>query len=132
MVPRERILAIDRNVGPDDVLDLLRESGYTRLPVFDGELDRIVGILHTKDLFHLYAKERLVILDDAVRPAEEMQPDLPVVDALRRFRRTRKHLAIIRDRGGPVLGVCTLEDVLEEIVGEIEDEFDAPTPAGSE
>ena len=132
MVPRERILAIDRNVGPDDVLDLLRESGYTRLPVFDGELDRIVGILHTKDLFHLYAKERLVILDDAVRPAEEMQPDLPVVDALRRFRRNRKHLAIIRDRGGPVLGVCTLEDVLEEIVGEIEDEFDAPTPAGSE
>ena len=132
MVPRERILAIDRNVGPDEVLDLLRESGYTRLPVYDGELDRIVGILHTKDLFHLYAKERLVILADAVRPAEAMRPDLPVVDALRRFRRNRKHLAIVREKDGPVLGVCTLEDVLEEIVGEIEDEFDAPTPAGSE
>ncbi|MDH3211751.1 MAG: CBS domain-containing protein, partial [Myxococcales bacterium] len=132
MVPRERVLAIDRSVGPEAVLDLLRESGFTRLPVYDGELDRIVGILHTKDLFHLYAKERLVILADAIRPAVEMPPDLPVVDALRRFRRGRKHLAIVREKDGEVLGVCTLEDVLEEIVGEIEDEFDVPTPAGSE
>jgi CBS domain containing-hemolysin-like protein len=132
MVPRERVLAIDRSAGSEEVLDLLRESGFTRLPVYDGELDRIVGILHTKDLFHLYAKERLVILADAIRPAVEMHPDLPVVDALRRFRRGRKHLAIVREKDGEVLGVCTLEDVLEEIVGEIEDEFDVPTPAGSE
>jgi magnesium and cobalt transporter len=55
-----------------------------------------------------------------------------VVDALRRFRRGRKHLAIVREKDGPVLGVCTLEDVLEEMVGEIEDEFDVPTPAGSD
>jgi len=54
------------------------------------------------------------------------------MDALRRFRRGRRHLAIVRDEGGPVLGVCPLEDVLEEIVGEIEDEHDPPTPAGSE
>ena len=58
--------------------------------------------------------------------------DGPVVDALRRFRSGRKHLAVVRDRGGPLLGVCTLEDVLEEIVGEIADEHDAPTPAGGE
>jgi CBS domain containing-hemolysin-like protein len=113
------------------VLDLLRETGYTRLPVYAGELDQIVGILHTKDLFHLYAKERVVILADAVRPAVEIRPDLLVVDALRQFRRGRKHLAIVREKDGPLLGVCTLEDVLEEIVGEIEDEFDVPTPAGS-
>jgi CBS domain containing-hemolysin-like protein len=62
----------------------------------------------------------------------EIRPDLAVVDALRRFRRGRKHLALVRERGGPLLGVCTLEDVLEEIVGEIEDEHDTPTPAGSE
>jgi putative hemolysin len=132
MVPRDRVLAIDRSTGPEQVLELLRESGFTRLPVYDGDLDRVVGILHTKDLFHLYAKERLVILADAIRPAVEMDPELPVVDALRRFRRGRKHLAIVREPGGPVLGVCTLEDVLEEMVGEIEDEFDVPTPAGSE
>ena len=57
---------------------------------------------------------------------------MPVLDALRLFRRGRKHLALVRERGGPLLGVCTLEDVLEEIVGEIEDEHDEPTPAGSD
>lgn len=132
MVPRDLVHAIDRNIGPEEVLDLLRESGFTRLPVYDRDPDHIVGILHTKDLFHLYAEARVVILEDAIRPLVEMRPDLPVVDALRQFRRGRKHLAIVRERDGPVLGVCTLEDVLEEIVGEIEDEFDVPTPAGSE
>jgi CBS domain containing-hemolysin-like protein len=132
MLPRDRVHAIDRNTGGEELLDLLRESGFTRLPVYDGELDRIVGILHAKDLFHLYAKTRVVILSDAIRPLVEMRPDLPVVDALRQFRRGRKHLAIVREKDGPMLGVCTLEDVLEEIVGEIEDEFDVPTPAGSE
>jgi putative hemolysin len=131
MVPRERVLAVEKNMGPEEVLDLLRETGYTRLPVYDTELDRIVGILHTKDLFHLYANQRVVILADAIRPAVEIRPELPVVDALRQFRRGRKHLAIVREKDGPLLGVCTLEDVLEEIVGEIEDEFDIPTPAGS-
>ena len=67
-----------------------------------------------------------------MRPVVEIHPDLPVVDALRRFRRGRKHLAVVREKGGRMLGVCTLEDVLEEIVGEIEDEHDTPTPAGGE
>ena len=132
MVPRDRVLAIDRKMDPGELLDLLRGTGFTRLPVYDGELDQIVGILHTKDLFHVYARERVVILADAVRPPLEISPDLTVMDALRWFRRGRRHLAIVRERGGPVLGVCTLEDVLEEIVGEIEDEHDPPTPAGSE
>ncbi len=132
MVPRENVLAIDMRVKEDELLGLLRESGYTRLPVYDRELDRIVGILHAKDLFHIYARDGVVVLRDAIRPAVEVHPDLPVVDALRRFRAGRKHLAIVRDSSGSMLGVCTLEDVLEEIVGEIEDEFDVPTPAGSD
>jgi len=132
MVPRGEVLAIDRGVPPDDLLDLLRESGFTRIPVYDGNLDNVVGILHTKDLFHVYARERVVILDDAIRPVTSIRPGLLVVDALRRFRRGREHLAIVREGEGPMLGVCTLEDVLEEIVGEIEDEHDRPTPAGSD
>ncbi|MBW2716266.1 MAG: HlyC/CorC family transporter [Deltaproteobacteria bacterium] len=132
MVPREEITAVPSGIDPEDLLDLLRESGFTRLPVYEGNLDHIVGILHTKDLFHLYARERVVVMNDAIRPATEFDPDLPIVDALRRFRRERRHLAIVRRGDGPVLGVCTLEDVLEEIVGEIEDEHDKPTPAGGD
>ncbi|MGH0033215.1 MAG: hemolysin family protein [Myxococcota bacterium] len=132
MVPREQVLAIDRNIDADELLDLLRESGFTRLPVYDGTLDQTVGILHTKDLFNVYAREGVVHLFDAVRPVTFIRSDLPVVDALRQFRRGRRHLAVVRDGDGPVLGVCTLEDILEEIVGEIEDEHDEPTPAGSD
>ena len=64
--------------------------------------------------------------------AATMAPDLPIIDALRQFRRGRTHLALVREGNGPILGLCTLEDVLEEIVGQIEDEHDEPTPAGSE
>jgi CBS domain containing-hemolysin-like protein len=74
----------------------------------------------------------VVVMRDAIRSATEFEPDLPIVDALRRFRTRRRHLAIVRSGDGPVLGVCTLEDVLEEIVGEIEDEHDKPTPAGGD
>jgi CBS domain containing-hemolysin-like protein len=129
LVPRERVRAIPRDIDPDRLLDLLREEGYTRLPVYEGTPDRVVGILHTKDLFHLYAKQRVVILEDAVRPFIEMRPDVSISTALASFRRLRSHLAIVREEGGPLLGIVTLEDVLEVIVGEIEDEHDLPALA---
>ena len=132
MIPREQVFAIERGISAEDLMDHMRDTGYTRIPVYEGTFDRIVGILHTKDLFHVYARERVVILEDAIRPVTFIRPDLPVVDALRQFRRGRRHLAVVREGEGPVLGVCTLEDVLEEIVGEIEDEHDLPTPAGSD
>ncbi len=132
MVPRERIFSIPLSTDPETLLDRLREEGYTRLPVHDGDLDRVVGILHTKDLFHLYAKTRLVLLPDAIRPAIEIRPDAEIADALRMFRRGRRHMALVREVTGRVVGLLTLEDVLEELVGEIEDEHDDPTPAGSE
>jgi CBS domain containing-hemolysin-like protein len=128
MVPRERVFAIPRQLEPEALLDRLREEGYTRLPVYDGTLDRVVGVLHTKDLFHLYAKQRVVVLADAIRPALEMPPETSIANALRRFRSARSHLAVVRSEGGPVLGIVTLEDILEEIVGEIEDEHDEPAP----
>ena len=126
MVPRERVLAVPRTIGEAALLDLILEEGYTRLPVYDGGLDKVVGVLHTKDLLHLYTKQRVVVLADAIRPHDQMRPDLPIADALRRFRRDHRHLALVREPDGPLLGIVTLEDVLEEIVGEIEDEHDAP------
>ncbi|MCG8588023.1 MAG: hemolysin family protein [Proteobacteria bacterium] len=132
MVPRAGVFAIEKSIAPDELLDALRDRGYTRIPVYEGELDNVVGILHAKDLFHVYAREGVVILPDAVRPVVEIGPDVPIIDALRFFRGGRKHLALVRRPNGPLLGVVTLEDVLEELVGEIEDEYDVPTPAGSE
>jgi CBS domain containing-hemolysin-like protein len=127
MVPRDQVIAIEQRIDLNVLLDLLRDRGYTRLPVYERNLDHLVGVLHAKDLFHVYAERRLLILADVIRPVAEMDPDLPVVDALRQFRRGRKHLAVVRRPGGPLLGIVTLEDVLEEIVGEIEDEHDEPT-----
>ena len=124
MVPREKVVAIERGIESDTLLDLIKESGFTRIPVYDGTLDHVIGILHTKDLFQVYADRRVVILEDAIRPAEFFPSDLSLVNALRRFRRSRQHLAIVRDEGGPVIGILPLEDVLEQIVGDIEDEHD--------
>jgi magnesium and cobalt exporter, CNNM family len=124
MVPRERVVAVDRGIRTDALLDLIKESGFTRVPVYDGDFDNMIGILHTKDLFQVYADRRVVILEDAIREPIFFPSDLSVVNALRRFRRGRGHLAIVRDEGGPVIGVCTLEDILEQIVGDIVDEHD--------
>jgi len=126
------VRAVDRRMGIETLLELLRETGLTRLVVYDGLLDRVVGILHSKDLFHVLAQEHVVILEDAIRPVATFSPELSIMYALRQFRRGRRHLAVVRKEGGPLLGICTLEDVLEEIVGQIEDEHDEPTPAGSE
>jgi putative hemolysin len=132
MVPRPRIFAVPRAMPIDEILEVTRDQGFTRVPVYEGSLDRTLGILHTKDLFHLQAERRLFVLEDLLRPAVEMRPELSMLEALRTFRRRRGHLALVREPEGPVLGLVTLEDVLEEIVGEIEDEHDEPTAAAAE
>ncbi|MBM4384181.1 MAG: HlyC/CorC family transporter [Deltaproteobacteria bacterium] len=124
LIPRDQVKAIPRNMAMDDMLDLVREEGFTRFPVYDGTLDNIVGVLHAKDVFYLHSLSLLVILDDALRPHQEIAPDVSLADALRLFRRERRHLAVVRGAEGKVLGIITLEDVLEQIVGAIEDEQD--------
>ena len=126
MVPRLRVCAVPRTIERGALLDLLCQEGYTRLPVYEGDIDHVIGVLHAKDVFHLVAQTRAVVLEDAIRPVFELPPDLSVTVALARFRRARQHLALVRAAEGPLLGIVTLEDVLEEIVGEIEDEHDAP------
>ena len=124
MIPRDQVRAIPRTIAMEPLLDLVREEGFTRFPVYDGTLDRVVGVLHAKDVFYLYSLAQLVILDDALRPHQEITPDVSLADALRLFRRERRHLAVVRGADGRVQGIITLEDVLEQIVGAIEDEQD--------
>jgi CBS domain containing-hemolysin-like protein len=127
MVPRDRMAAVALGTPPDRILEVVRRGAHTRMPVYDGELDNVVGVVNTKDLFYLFSLKGVVVLEDALYPPLFLRPDDNVADALELFRKKRRPLAVVRDGAGKVLGLITTEDVLEEIVGDIEDEHDRPT-----
>jgi CBS domain containing-hemolysin-like protein len=128
LVPRDKIAALELSTPPDRVLDAVRSGAHTRMPVYEGTLDHIVGIVNTKDLFYLFSLRGVVVLEDALYPPLFLKPSETVANALRLFRAERRPMALVRDDDGTILGLITLEDVLEEIVGDIEDEHDRPTP----
>jgi CBS domain containing-hemolysin-like protein len=128
LVPRDKMATLELSTPPDKVLEAVRTGAHTRMPVYEGELDRIVGIVNTKDLFYLFSLKGVVILDDAIYQATFLKPDSSMSEALRLFRKSHRPMALVRDDNGKILGLITLEDILEEIVGDIEDEHDRPTP----
>jgi CBS domain containing-hemolysin-like protein len=128
MVPADKMATLELNTAPESVLEKVRHGAHTRVPVYEGELDKIVGIVNTKDLFYLFSLKGVVVLEDALYPALFLKPDETVATALRLFKQSRKHMALVRDEAGKIHGLITLEDILEEIVGDIEDEHDRPTP----
>lgn len=128
MVPKERMDAIEFNTPSEKILEVVRECGHTRLPVYEGQIDNVVGILNTKNLFYFFSLQHAVVLDDALYPATYLDPDESIANALRLFRKSRRPMALVRDQEAHILGLITLEDILEEIVGELEDEHDAPVP----
>jgi CBS domain containing-hemolysin-like protein len=128
MVPREKMAALELSTPPDKVLEAVRNGAHTRMPVYENEIDQIVGIVNTKDLFYLFSQKGVVILQDALYPALFLRPQETMANALRLFRKARRPMALVRDDDGKIVGLITLEDVLEEIVGDIEDEHDRPTP----
>jgi putative hemolysin len=128
LVPRDKMAALELNTPPDKVLEAVRSGAHTRMPVYEGNLDNIVGIVNTKDLFYLFSMKGMVILEDALYPPLYLKPDESMATALRLFRNSRRHMSLVRDEAGRIQGLITLEDVLEEIVGDIEDEHDRPTP----
>jgi putative hemolysin len=128
LVPRDKMAALEVNSPPDRVLEAVRTGAHTRMPVYDGTLDNIVGIVNTKDLFYLFSLQGVVILQDALYPALYLKPEDSMAEALRVFRKSHRPMALVRDAAGKILGLITLEDVLEEIIGDIEDEHDRPIP----
>src|SRR5262245_12240445 len=115
MVPREKVVSVSLHAKPDDILETARMSAHTRMPVWDGELDHIVGIVNTKDLFHIFSLMNLVILEDAMYPALTMDPEISLGRALTLFRRERRQMAVVCTGQGKFLGIVTLEDIIEEI-----------------
>jgi CBS domain containing-hemolysin-like protein len=128
MVPRPQVVALSIDLPPNEALDAVIHSPYTRYPVYRENLDDVVGVLHVRDLFSAMNEVGLarVDLDQVVRPAYIVPETKDLGALLAEFRRLNQHMAIVIDEYGGFEGIVTLEDLLEEIVGEIEDEFDLP------
>jgi putative hemolysin len=128
MVPRPEVIALSIELNPEDALATVLDSPFTRYPVYRESMDDIVGILHVRDLFQALndPANGHVDLEQVVRPATMVPETKDLAALLGEFRRTNQHMAIVLDEYGAVEGIVTLEDLLEEIVGEIEDEFDLP------
>jgi len=128
MVPRPEVVALSIELPPAQCLAAVIDSPYTRYPVYRGTLENIVGILHVRDLFSEMNEVGIerVRIEDLLRPAHLVPETKDLAALLADFRRTGQHMAIVVDEYGGMEGIATLEDLLEEIVGEIEDEFDLP------
>jgi magnesium and cobalt exporter, CNNM family len=128
MVPRPDVVAIAVEMPPEEALRAVVDSPFTRYPVYRGSLDEILGILHVRDLFGAIHDLGIasVELESIVRPAYVVPETKDLAALLADFRREKQHMAIVIDEYGDMDGIVTLEDVLEEIVGDIEDEFDLP------
>jgi putative hemolysin len=128
MVPRPEVVAISVDLPPEDALKAVVDSPFTRYPLYRGSLDEIVGILHVRDLFAAMHDLGIaaVRLESIARPAFVVPETKDLAALLADFRREKQHMAIVVDEYGAMEGIATLEDLLEEIVGEIEDEFDLP------
>jgi magnesium and cobalt exporter, CNNM family len=128
MVPRPDVVAISAEMPPEEALRAVVDSPFTRYPVYRDTLDDVVGILHVRDLFAAIHDLGIasVSLESIVRPAYVVPETKDLAALLADFRREKQHLAIVIDEYGDVEGLVTLEDLLEEIVGDIEDEFDLP------
>jgi CBS domain containing-hemolysin-like protein len=128
MVPRPDVVGISADMPPEEALRAVVDSPNTRYPVYRGSLDDVVGILHVRDLFGAIHDLGIasVELESIVRPAYVVPETKDLAALLADFRREKQHMAIVIDEYGDMDGIVTLEDILEEIVGDIEDEFDLP------
>lgn len=133
MVPRADIVAMRVDVTLDEAVDRLRREGHSRLPVYREELDDIVGMVHIKDVFAYVGRPEGFRLESILRRPLMVAPQMPVLDLLLQMRQARMHLALVVDEYGGIDGLITIEDLVEQIVGEISDEHDeVPGPMVTE
>jgi CBS domain containing-hemolysin-like protein len=126
MVPRPDIVAVDRAASLAEINAVIRTHGHTRIPVYDHDIDHVVGLIHSKDVLLHYAsgEERSFAIDELLRPVRFTPEQKKVDELLHEMQKEKVHMVIVVDEHGGTAGLVTLEDVLEEIVGEIRDEYD--------
>ena len=125
MVPRADIVAVEQFTSLSEVVAVVREAGHSRLPIFRGTLDDIVGMVHVRDLVGLWGSDNPFALNEITRRLLFVPPSMGVRDLLLKMRATRVHMAVVVDEYGGTDGLVTIEDLVEQIVGDIQDEHDA-------
>ncbi len=128
MVPRTDMRCLEVNTTVPELIKFIKESEHTRIPIFNGTIDNIIGILHTKDLLLKHPFDEAFDLRGMLRPATFVPESKLISELLKQFQGQRLHMAVVVDEYGGTAGIVTLEDVIEEIVGEIQDEHDAERP----
>ncbi|MFN3134642.1 MAG: hemolysin family protein [Candidatus Kryptonium sp.] len=124
MVPRTKVVALDVNAPREKVIKVVLNEGYSRLPVYKDTIDNIIGVVYAKDLINYIEDPNLFVLYDLLRPAYFVPETKKISELLRELQKNKIHMAIVVDEFGGFSGIVTLEDILEEIVGEIHDEYD--------
>lgn len=122
MVPRTDIVAVEAGSSLDAILRMMNEKGFSRLPVFAGAIDNVTGVVYLKDILALHMKDQPFVLDEALRKPYVVPPNKKVSVLLKEMRERRIHLALVGDEYGGIDGLVTMEDLIEEIVGDIRDE----------
>ncbi|MEJ8756418.1 hemolysin family protein [Pontibacter sp. H259] len=128
LVPRTKMVAIDINISEHDLMEIIFNEGYSRLPVYNGSIDNIVGVLYVKDLLSIMRLGEPVVLEKLIRPAYFVPETKKINRLLKQFQRRHMHMAVVTDEFGGVSGIVTMEDIIEELVGEIQDEYDEEVP----
>ena len=124
MVPRAEIIAIEKNQSMQDILSLIEKESHSRMPVFEQNLDNVFGFVHIKDVIK-NIKVSDFSIQNILREVLYVVPNSPILDLLKRMRSSRIHMSLVVDEFGGIDGLVTIEDLVEEIIGEIEDEHDA-------
>ena len=121
MIPKEKIIAVNITSTPEELLNIFVEEGHARLPVYEGSLDNIAGIVYARDLLYILRDKGLFLLPDLIHEAYYAPATMRVNELLRKFHTDKIHIAIVVDEHKKTLGLVTLEDLVEEIVGELEE-----------
>lgn len=126
MVPRTRVVAIRRGAPPEEVQRVILEEGHSRMPVYDGTIDNIIGYVVARDVLALAWQKGLVVLEDILRPPHKVPEGTRALDLLREMQRQRTQMSVVVDENGGLSGLVTTEDLIEELVGDIMSEDDVP------
>ena len=126
MTPAVDVLSVDEGIALNDLIDVVIDSGFTRVPVYRGNPDRVIGLVHAKDLLKICARMsgQPFHLEEFLLPIYFIPENKPIVDLLREFKVRKAHMAMVTDEFGAIRGLITMEDIIEEILGEIDDEYD--------